>query len=53
VVLAGLDYIDTVFTDFIGALDAIIRNGKDCMAKLPDKRFFLHKNSGNPFEQHE
>jgi hypothetical protein len=29
-VLAGLDYVDTVFTDFVGALDAIIRNGRNC-----------------------
>lgn len=27
-VLAGLDYIDTIFADFVGALDGIIRNGK-------------------------
>jgi hypothetical protein len=27
-VLAGLDQIDTVFTEFVGALDSIIRNGK-------------------------
>ncbi|KAK1963459.1 DUF1741-domain-containing protein [Colletotrichum sublineola] len=27
-VLAGIDYIDTVFTDFVGALDQIIRSGK-------------------------
>ncbi|KAI1322108.1 hypothetical protein F5Y16DRAFT_404821 [Xylariaceae sp. FL0255] len=27
-VLAGLDQIDTIFTDFVGALDGIIRNGK-------------------------
>lgn len=26
-VLAGLDHVDTVFTDFVGALDSIIRNG--------------------------
>ncbi|KAI0454437.1 hypothetical protein F5B21DRAFT_514707 [Xylaria acuta] len=26
-VLAGLDHVDTVFTDFVGALDGIIRNG--------------------------
>ncbi|KAF4467117.1 hypothetical protein FALBO_6013 [Fusarium albosuccineum] len=29
VILAGLDHIDTVFTEFVGALDGIIRNGKD------------------------
>ncbi|KAJ9149245.1 DUF1741-domain-containing protein [Pleurostoma richardsiae] len=28
-VLAGLDHVDTVFTDFVGALDAILRNGRD------------------------
>ncbi|KAI2601815.1 DUF1741-domain-containing protein [Hypoxylon sp. NC1633] len=27
-VLAGLDQVDAIFTDFVGALDAIIRNGK-------------------------
>ncbi|KAK1975438.1 hypothetical protein LZ30DRAFT_754117 [Colletotrichum cereale] len=27
-VLAGIDYIDTIFTDFVGALDQIIRSGK-------------------------
>ncbi|ORY63922.1 uncharacterized protein BCR38DRAFT_409334 [Pseudomassariella vexata] len=27
-VLAGLDQVDTVFTDFVGALDNIIRNGQ-------------------------
>ncbi|KAI8630796.1 hypothetical protein F5Y19DRAFT_34113 [Xylariaceae sp. FL1651] len=27
-VLAGLDQVDNVFTDFVGALDSIIRNGK-------------------------
>ncbi|KAI1506447.1 hypothetical protein F5X99DRAFT_415249 [Biscogniauxia marginata] len=27
-VLAGLDQVDTVFTDFVGALDGIIRSGK-------------------------
>ncbi|GAP92343.1 putative DUF1741-domain-containing protein [Rosellinia necatrix] len=26
-VLAGLDHVDTIFTDFVGALDSIIRNG--------------------------
>lgn len=29
-VLAGLDAIDTVFADFVGALDATIRNGRSC-----------------------
>ncbi|KFA67086.1 hypothetical protein S40285_03016 [Stachybotrys chlorohalonatus IBT 40285] len=29
IVLAGLDYVDTIFTDFIGSLDTIIRNGTD------------------------
>ncbi|KAH6971824.1 hypothetical protein BKA56DRAFT_595143 [Ilyonectria sp. MPI-CAGE-AT-0026] len=28
VVLAGLDHIDSVFTEFVGALDGIVRNGK-------------------------
>ncbi|WQF81187.1 Putative armadillo-like helical domain-containing protein [Colletotrichum destructivum] len=27
-VLAGIDYVDTIFTDFVGALDQIIRGGK-------------------------
>ncbi|GKT66083.1 DUF1741 domain containing protein [Colletotrichum tofieldiae] len=27
-VLAGIDYVDTIFTDFVGALDQIIRSGK-------------------------
>ena len=26
--LAGLDHIDAVFTEFVGTLDGIIRNGK-------------------------
>lgn len=30
VVLAGIDYIDIVFTDFVSALEGIIRNGKTC-----------------------
>lgn len=29
-VLAGLDHVDTVFADFVGALDGIIRNGRSC-----------------------
>lgn len=34
-VLAGLDTIDAVFTDFVGSLDYIIRNGKtsECAAQ--------------------
>ncbi|KAF4507082.1 hypothetical protein G6O67_005757 [Ophiocordyceps sinensis] len=28
-VLAGLDHIDTVFTDFVSTLDGIVRNGAD------------------------
>ena len=27
-VVSGLDHIDTVFTEFVGALDWIMRNGK-------------------------
>ncbi|KAF6817392.1 hypothetical protein CPLU01_13593 [Colletotrichum plurivorum] len=27
-VLAGIDHVDTIFTDFVGALDLIIRSGK-------------------------
>ena len=30
-VLAGLDRIDPVFTDFVSTLDAAIRTGDDCM----------------------
>lgn len=30
IVLAGLDYIDIVFTDFVGALEGIVRNGQNC-----------------------
>jgi len=33
-VLAGLDHVDTVFTDFAGALDAILRNGRDRTFKI-------------------
>lgn len=35
-VLAGLDHIDAVFTDFVGSLDYIIRNGKssECCSRL-------------------
>ena len=29
-VLAGLDHIDTIFADFVAALDSIIRNGRSC-----------------------
>lgn len=29
-VLAGLDHVDTVFSDFVGGLDIIIRTGKSC-----------------------
>ncbi len=29
-VLAGLDHVDTVFTEFVGGLDTIIRNGRNC-----------------------
>lgn len=34
-VLAGLDNVDTVFSDFVGALDAIIRNGRSCELETP------------------
>lgn len=30
-VLAGLDQVDTVFSDFVAVLDNAIRNGKDGM----------------------
>ncbi|KAF9770940.1 hypothetical protein IL306_011412 [Fusarium sp. DS 682] len=33
VLLAGLDQIDAVFTDFVSALEAIIRNSKECKAQ--------------------
>lgn len=36
VVLAGLDHIDSVFTEFVGALDGIVRNGKTCKAAARD-----------------
>lgn len=29
-VLAGLDHVDQIFTDFVAALDAIIRNADTC-----------------------
>jgi hypothetical protein len=35
VLLAGLDHIDSVFTEFISALEAIIRNSKDCKDSAP------------------
>lgn len=34
-VLAGLDHIDSVFTDFVGTLDGIIRNGKSRKTLTP------------------
>lgn len=33
VLLAGLDQIDAVFTDFVSAVEAIIRNSKECKAQ--------------------
>jgi hypothetical protein len=33
VLLAGLDHIDSVFTEFVSAVEGIIRNSKDCKAK--------------------
>ena len=33
-ILAGLDHVDTVFTDFVSTLDGIIRNGTDCVYPL-------------------
>jgi hypothetical protein len=30
-VLAGLDAVDRVFSEFVGILDKIIRNGGSCM----------------------
>jgi hypothetical protein len=29
-VLAGLDQVDQIFTEFVAALDTIIRNGDNC-----------------------
>lgn len=34
IVLAGLDHIDAVFTEFVGALEGIIRNGTTCRDTL-------------------
>src|SRR5690606_24689631 len=34
-VLAGLDYVDTICTEFVGTLDGIIRNGETCKEPLP------------------
>lgn len=33
-VLAGLDEVDGVISDFVAVLDGIIRNGKDCKYSL-------------------
>lgn len=30
-ILAGLNHVDTVFTDFVSTLDGIIRNGTNCV----------------------
>ncbi len=38
-VLAGLDQVDTVFTEFVGSLDGIIRNGRTCELDEKSKSF--------------
>lgn len=38
-VLAGLDHIDTVFTEFAGSLDWILRNGRSCMVPHDSRHF--------------
>ncbi|KAH8881190.1 DUF1741-domain-containing protein [Thozetella sp. PMI_491] len=45
-VLAGLDYVDTVFTDFVGALDAIIRNGRNLEVRQKAVQVALAVTSG-------
>ncbi|KAL6363909.1 hypothetical protein LRP88_03335 [Fusarium phalaenopsidis] len=47
VLLAGLDHIDNVFTDFVGALESITRNGKDCKARLEHWEFIQDSDSSN------
>lgn len=39
VLLAGLDQIDAVFTDFVSAVEAIIRNSKECKAQHLTQRW--------------
>jgi len=36
-VVAGLDHVDTVFSEFVGSLDWIIRNGKTSKALGPQR----------------
>lgn len=38
-VLAGLDNVDTVFGDFVGSLDAIIRGGRSCESTTMGDRY--------------
>ncbi|KAI0006440.1 DUF1741-domain-containing protein [Xylariaceae sp. FL0662B] len=45
-VLAGLDQVDTVFADFVGALDAIIRNGKTLQIRQEAVEVVLSITSG-------
>ncbi|RKL12011.1 hypothetical protein BFJ68_g8131 [Fusarium oxysporum] len=46
VLLAGLDQIDAVFTDFVSAVEAIIRNSKECLLANYNKFEFQ-----NPYQQ--
>ncbi|KAF5606236.1 UPF0588 membrane protein [Fusarium pseudocircinatum] len=46
VLLAGLDQIDAVFTDFVNAVEAIIRNSKECLLANYNKFEFQ-----NPYQQ--
>ncbi|KAI0900232.1 DUF1741-domain-containing protein [Annulohypoxylon nitens] len=45
-VLAGLDQVDAVFTDFVGALDGIIRNGKSMEVRQKAVEVVLSITSG-------
>ncbi|KAI1472123.1 DUF1741-domain-containing protein [Daldinia caldariorum] len=45
-VLAGLDQVDAVFTDFVGALDGVIRNGKSMEVRQKAVNVVLSITSG-------
>lgn len=45
-VLAGLDHVDTVFAEFVGALDSIIRNGRSLELRQKAIEVALAVNSG-------
>ncbi|KAK0705933.1 hypothetical protein B0T26DRAFT_724995 [Lasiosphaeria miniovina] len=45
-VLAGLDHVDSVFTEFVGALDSIIRNGRTLELRLKAVEVALSVTSG-------